>query len=78
MSLEEKLKNAMIDYEAIAENWRIKIIAIERVSNNSDYAHVIIETYKPRSRKPDYAFNLYVNMVKELIFWDRSTHENLK
>lgn len=77
MKLQEQLKNAMIEYGAIAENWRIKIIAIERIGN-SDYANVVIESYKPRNRKPDYAHTLFIDTVKELIFWDRSTCDKLK
>ena len=78
MKLENQLKNAMIAYGAINENWRIKIVAIEKVIRNSDFANVTIETYKPRSRKPDYSHTLYVNMIKGIIYWDKSTHENLK
>lgn len=79
MNLEEKLRYAMIDYGAIAENWRMKIIAIERVGGvNSDYVNVIVESYKPRSRKPDYIHTLFIDIVRELIFWDRSTCEKLK
>ena len=79
MTLEEKIREAMIYYGAIAENWRIKIIAIERVgSKNSDYANVIIKSYKHRSKKPDYVHTLYIDTVRELIFWDRSNCEKLK
>lgn len=51
MKLEEQLKNAMIEYGAITEKYRIKIIAIERTSNNSDYANVIADSPACFSRK---------------------------
>ena len=79
MSLEASLREAMISHGSIAENWRMKIIAIERVgSQGSDYVNVIVETYKPRSKKPDYAVTIFIDTVKELVFWDRSSCERLK
>ena len=78
MKLEKQLKGAMVDYGAVNENWRIKIVAIEKIADNSDFANVTVEIYKPRSRQPAYLHTLYINMVKEFVCWDRSTHVNLK
>ena len=78
MSFEEEIKCAMIEYGACADNWKIKIIVVDRLNVDSDCANVIVNVWKPRSRKPDYSFILFVDVVKELIFWDRSTHINLK
>ena len=78
MTFEEKLKCAMIEYGAVAENWKIKITDIDKTNETSDYANITVNVWKPRSRKPDYAFTLFVNVVKEIIFWNRSTHVNLK
>lgn len=79
MDLEATLREAMISCGFIAENWRLKIIAIESIGSEfSDYKNVIIETYKPRSKKPDYAVTLFIDTVRELVFLDKSTCERLK
>lgn len=78
MKLEKQLKDAMIEYGAITEKYRIKIISIEHENKNSDYANVIVEVYKPRSRKPDIMWNLFINMVREILYWDKSSFAEMK
>jgi len=76
--LEEGIKAAMIETGRAAENWRIKVIGCDRVGKNSDYVRVHVHLYKPRSRKPDVGWDLCVNIVKNLIYWDYSNFVNLK
>jgi hypothetical protein len=71
--LEEGIKAAMIDTGRAAENWRIKVTGHDKVGKNSDYVRVYVSVYKPRSRKPDVLWDLCVNVVKNLIYWDYST-----
>ena len=76
--LEEGIKAAMVDTGQAAENWRIKVTGCDRVGNNSDYVRVHVSLYKLRSRKPDILWDLCVNIVKNLIYWNHSTFVNLK
>jgi hypothetical protein len=76
--LEEGIKAAMIDTGRAAENWRVKVTGCDRVGNNSDYVRVYVNVYKPRSRKPDVLWDICINAVKELIYWEHSTYDNAK
>ena len=76
--LEEGIKAAMVDTGRAAENWRVTVTGNERVGNNSDYVRVYVNVYKPRSRKPDVLWDLCINAVKELIYWEHSTYYNAK
>ena len=76
--LEEGIKAAMIDTGRAAENWRVKVTGYDRVGKNSDYMRVYVKVYKPRSRKPDVLWDICVNIAKNLIYWEYSTHYNVK
>ena len=76
--LTDNIKFAMIDTGRVNENWRVKVTGIERVNPNSDYVRVYVNAYKPRSRKPDYLWDICIDAVRELIFWEQSTFENVK
>ncbi len=76
--LTDGIKAAMVDTGRAGEKWRVEVTGCERVGNNSDYVRVYVNAYKPRSRKPDVAWDICVNIAKELIYWDYSTHYNLK
>lgn len=70
--LESGIKIALIDYGAARENWRVKVTGYDQVGINSDFVRVYVDIYKPRSRKPDVIWDLCVNIVKELVYFDRS------
>lgn len=76
--LEEGIKAAMVDTGRAAENWRVTVTGNERIGNNSDYVRVYVNVYKPHSRKPDVLWDICIDAVRELIFWERSTFDNVK
>ena len=76
--LEAGIIAAMTDTGRAADNWRAQVIAQERVGSNSDIVRVVVHIYKPRSRKPDVLWDLCINAVKELIYWEHSTYYNAK
>ena len=73
----EQIKNVLIENGYNNNNWRIKKIAIENIGY-TDFAYYILEVYKPKSKKPDYCYELYIDTVKELIFFDKSKFDKLK
>lgn len=76
--LAEGIKAAMVDTGRAAENWRVTVTGNERVGNNSDYVRVYVNVYKPRSRKPDVLWDICIDAVRELIYWEHSTYYNAK
>lgn len=75
--LAEGIKAAMIDTGKAAEKWRVQVTGCERVGN-SDCIRVYVNVYKPHSRKPDVLWDVCVDIVRELIFWEHSTFEYVK
>ena len=73
----EKIRTALIENGYINNNWRIKTIAIERIGY-TDFVYYILEIYKPKTKKPDYCYELYIDTVRELIFFDKSKFDKLK
>ena len=73
----EQIKNVLIENGYINNNWRIKTIAIERIGY-TDFVYYILEIYKPKTKKPDYCYELYIDTVRELIFFDKSKFDKLK
>lgn len=76
--LEEGIKAALVETGRAAESWRVKVISCDKVGKNSDFVQVHVNLYKPRSRKPDIGWNLCINVVKNLIYWNHSTFAYLK
>lgn len=72
LNIEEGIKSALIERGSAAENWRVKITGCDRVGKNSDYVRVYVDVFKPHSRKPDVMWDLCINAVKNLVFFDRS------
>ena len=66
------IKAAMIDTGRMTEKSRIKLVEITG-DRNSDYRRVTIEVIKPRCHKPFMVWNLCVDIVRELLFWETST-----
>lgn len=73
----EKIRTALIENGYINCKWRVKPIAVERIGY-SDFVYYILEVYKPKSKKPDYCYELYIDTVKELIFFNKSKFDKLK
>ena len=76
--LAEGIKAAMVDTGRAAENWRVEVTGCDRTGNNSDYVRVYVNVYKPRSRKPDVLWDICIDAVRELIFWENSTFDHVK
>lgn len=77
MSIEQHMRNALINYGAINENWRIKIIDKE-ILPYSDWVKVTVEVYKPRCRKPCTIWTLASNMVRGITDFEKSTFIHCK
>lgn len=75
--LEEALKNALIEKGSLYHDGKIKIVEIRHYGNNSDYVIVTVELFKKRHKKPYMVWDLYIDSVRELIFFDRSKFEYL-
>jgi len=75
-NIENKIKNALVEYGAMNENWRLKITDKE-IIGNSDYANISVEIYKPRCRKPCIVWTLVTNIVREFVDFERSTFVRL-
>lgn len=74
----EKMKNALLNYGAITEKYRIKVTGIEKIPNKVDYVYVHIMVWKPRSRKADIAWKLFVDTTREIVYFDKSEFNRLK
>lgn len=76
----EILKNAiqarMVETGRLPEGGKIKITAITG-ENGSDYRRVEILAYRKRCRKPFMAWNICVDIARDLIRWDTTTFCNL-
>lgn len=76
--LEEGIKAAMIDTGRATEKCRIAVTGCDRVGNNSDYVRVYVNVYNPRSRKPDVLWDICIDAVRGLIYWEHSTYYRTK
>ena len=66
------LKNALIEYGDMLEDWKLKFVSVEKIGN-SDFADVSVEITKKRCRKPFIMWKLRVDTVKELVHFDQSS-----
>lgn len=74
----EKMRNALLNFGAITEKYRIEVTEIEKIPNKSDYVYVHVMVWKPRSRKADIAWKLFVDTAREVTHFDRSEFYRLK
>ena len=72
---ESNIFSVFVERGIALSNWKIKVVSKE-IINNSDIAKVLVEVYKPRSRKPCITWDLNVNFVRKQINWDKSTFAN--
>ena len=73
-NLESLIRSAMDQYGVTAQGWRIKIIKVD--SDVIDWAKVLVEVYAPRKRKPACAWNVAVNMMRNIVDFNRSEYFN--
>jgi len=69
---ESNIHNVLAEKGIAGLDWRIKIISKE-IIGKSDFAKVLVEVYEPRKRKPCMNWDLCINIVREQIYWDKST-----
>lgn len=74
--LEKKMLNALVNYGAALENWKVQIVNVER-KGYSDKADVELTITKNRCRKPFAWWKIPVDMVRELAFFDKAAFEML-
>ena len=73
----EKIRTALIENGYINSIWKIKTIEIEKIGY-TDFVYYSLEVYKPKSKKADYIYKLYIDTVKSLIFFDKSKFYKIK
>lgn len=71
MKIEEYAKNALVNYGASLEDWRIEVLDV--TSNTSDWADVTCTITKPHCRKPFVQWRLKMNMVRKIADFEKST-----
>lgn len=69
-------KRVLVETGRMAEDDKLNLVEISG-NAGSDYRTVVLEITKKRCRKPYMVWDLYVNMVRELVFFDRSHFEYL-
>ncbi len=73
--LENQIKQALVNYGAMGENWRMKVTNRE-IIGRSDWAKVVVEITAPKKRKPCTKWELAINIARNQIHWDKSTFCN--
>lgn len=61
----------------IGSDWKLVLIDKQIIDNNGDWAVVVVESYKPRCRKPSQTFRLMVNFVRKIVDWSQSFVEEM-
>lgn len=71
MSIHEAIRNVMVSTGRLSPKDRMEIHHIE--AGASDIARVEVYAYHGRRKKPFVYWNLCVDRVRELVYWDHST-----
>ncbi len=74
---EERIRQAMIEYGAIGEKWRISVTGMERERPGSDRGTVTVEVTRPRHRKPSLIWELAIWIPGNLLDWNKSQFHEL-
>lgn len=69
MEIEEYAKNALVNYEAALDSWKIRVLSVDTVSG--DWADVTCTITKPRCRKPFVQWKLKMNMVRNIVDFEK-------
>lgn len=70
--LENKMLNALINYGAALEGWKVKILSVYR-RGCSDMVDVELTITKKRCRKPFICWKIPVDIARELAYFDTAT-----
>lgn len=64
--IEKLMKDALIDYRAMEENWRLKITSVYVIG--ADSVIVNLEVYKPRRRTPSVSWAIPVDTLRNYVW----------
>lgn len=70
MTIEGYAKNALVNYGAALENWKVKVLSVDATSG--DWVNVTCTITKPRCRKPFIEWRLKINMVRSIADFEQS------
>lgn len=70
MTIERYAKNALVNYGAALENWKVKVLSVDATSG--DWVNVTCTITKPRCRKPFIEWRLKMNMVRKIADFEQS------
>lgn len=70
MTIEGYAKNALVNYGAALENWKVKVLSVDATSG--DWVNVTCTITKPRCRKPFIEWRLKMNMVRNIADFEQS------
>lgn len=74
---EEMAKNALLNGDKIPENYRVEFDKLF-IQSNGLFAELIVFVYKPRSRKPDIMWTLFMDIAHEQVDFNKSQFVYLK
>lgn len=74
---EEKARNALLNGDYIPESYRVEFLRL-CIYSNGLFAELIVYVYKPRSRKPDIMWTLFMDIAHEEVNFSKSHFAYLK
>lgn len=72
MTIEEYAKNALVNYGAALEDWKVKVLDVSG-NKSSDWVTVTCTVTKKRCRKPFIIWDLKMNMARNIVDFEKST-----
>ena len=74
---EEKARTALLNGDRIPENYRVEFLGL-CIYSNGLFAELTVYIYKPRSRKPDIIWTLFMDIAHEEVDFSKSHFAYLK
>ena len=74
---EEMARNALLNVDYIPESYRVEFLRL-CIYNNGLFAELTVYVYKPRSRKPDIIWTLFMDIAHEKVAFSKSHFAYLK
>ena len=74
---EEMARNALLNGDYIPENYRVEFLGL-CIYSNGLFAELTVYIYKPRSRKPDIIWTLFMDIAHEEVDFSKSHFAYLK
>lgn len=70
-NIEELMKDALVWYGAMLENWRLKIVRV--YATGADSANVELQIFEPRRRKPTVSWIIPVDTARNNVYVSEGT-----